>query len=268
MNEIEQIKKVLRMLSESLIKRMRLDLTSLVDDGDTGIALEGQQEEMATDIQATTSRRWIAHPRTLRLSTRPRSSLNADGTRSRNFARISKSSSMPSSVFSFAQDITPLAEKLVEETLLPLFRKLHSENSAWNLSLVNLCATNMSMAASEGKAGAGRDIAMMLRRQRDVLKDWKIADVDVPPSNNKPDHRQILQDDVTKIERGTSSPVRPDHAGLGSEDTLPSTQGSSFGNGAWDSEGEENDLGDRCHKCGAMMPSFAMVAHERFHSFG
>ena len=257
---------------------MRLDLTSLVDDGDIGIALEGEEEEaeedLASDTKATAtasrrSRRWIAHPKTLRLSTRPRPPLNPDGTRSRTFTRISKSSSMPSFVLSLVQDITVLAERFVEEALLPLFRKLHPERSGWNLSLVNLCATNMSMSASEGKAGAGRDIGRMLRRQKDVLKDWKIADVDVPPSDDEPDEpgdRQIEQDDSRQIESGISSRYPPDHAGFGSEDALVSTQGSSLGEGTWDSEGEEHQLGDKCQKCGATMPFFAMVAHERFHS--
>lgn len=249
---------------------MRLDLTSLVDEGDIGIAFEreegGEEEELASDAKATASRRWIARPKTLRLSTRPRPPLNPDGTRSRNFTRISKSSSMPSFVLSLVQDITVLAEKFVEEALLPLFRKLHPERSGWNLSLVNLCATNMSMTASEGKAGDGRDIGRMLTRQKDVLKDWKIADVDVPPSDDEPDDRHMMQDDSRQVESGISSRYPPDRVGLGSEDALASTQGSSFGDEAWDSEGEENQLGDKCEKCGATMPFFAMVAHERFHS--
>lgn len=242
------------MLSESLIKRLRLDLTSLVDDGDMGTALDREQEDLAIGTKATASRRWIAHPNTLRLSTRLRPPLNTDESRSRNFARVSKSSSMPSFVFSLSQDTTVLAGKLVEETLLSLFRKLHPEKSGWNVTLINLCATNMSMNASDGKAGAGRDIGTMLRRQEDVLKDWKIADVDVAPSDDELDDRQI------------GSRCRPENAGVGSEDALPSTQGSIFSDGAWDSEGEENDLGDRCQQCGATMPSFAMNAHERFHS--
>ncbi len=255
------------MLSESLIKRMRLDLTSLVDDGtDTGIDLERDQEVLATDIKATASRRWIAHPKTLRLSTRPRPPLNSDGTRSRSFARISKSSSMPSFVFNLTQDITFLAEKLTKETLLSLFRKLHPEKSGWNVSLINLCATNMFMAASEGKASAGRDIGNMLRRQEDVLKDWKVADVDVAPPDEVMDDRQIEQDDNSEIKCGISSHHRPDCAGLGSEDALPSTQGISYGDEAWDSEGEEINLGEKCQECGVTMPSFAMMAHERFHS--
>ena len=245
---------------------MRLDLTSLVDDGDMGIDLGGEREDLALDTKATASRGWIAHPKTLRLSTRPRPPLNPDGTRSRNFTRISKSSSMPSFVLSLAQDITVLAEKIVEVILLPLFRKLHPEKSGWNLSLLNLCATNMSMTASEGKAGAGRDIGRMLRRQEDVLKNWKVADVDAAPSDDEPDNRQIEQDGIGQIERETSSLYLPDHADPGSEDALPPLQETSFGDEAWDSEGEENDLGDRCQMCGATMPSFAMTAHERFHS--
>ena len=248
---------------------MRLDLTSLVEDGDMGIAFESEQEGMALDTKSTVSRRWIAYPKTLRLSTRPRPPLNPDGTRSRSFARISKSSSMPSSVFSLALDITDLAEKLVEETLLSLFRKLHPEKRGWNLSLVNLCAMNMSMAASEGKTGAGRDIGTMLRRQEDVLKDWKIADVDIAPSDDEPDDHQKEQDYINKIDGGTSGGFSPDCIGLGSEDTLSSNQGSSFWDEAWDSEDEENGVGDccqKCEKCGAAMPSFALVAHERFHS--
>ena len=254
------------MLSESLIKRMRLDLTSLIDDGDLGVPLDGGYGESATDTKATVSRRWIAHPKTLRLSTRPRPPLNPDGTRSRSFARISKSSSMPSSIFNLSQDVTVLAEKLVEETLLSLFRKLHPEKSDWNLSLVNLCATNMSMAASEGKAGAGRDIGTMLKRQRDVLEDWKITDVAVTPSDHELGDRPVEQDDIDEIKREVSSPSLLDHAGLGFEDALPSAQGSSSENEMWDSEVEENDSGEMCHECGATMPSFAMVAHERFHS--
>ena len=264
-----QVKKEFKMLSISLIKRMRLDLTCLVDDGDEGIALDGEEEDLASDTKATASRRWIAHPKTIRLSTRPRPPLNPDGTRSRTFARISKSSSMPSFVLSLVQDITVLAERFVEEVVFPLFRKLHPETSGWNLSLVNLCATTMSMTASEGKAGVGRDIARMLRRQKDVLKDWKVADVDVPPPDDEPDEpddRQKEQDHSVQFESESSSHCPPHRAGLGSEDALASTQGSSVSDEAWDSEGEELQLGSKCQRCGATMPFFAMVAHERFHS--
>ena len=240
---------------------MRLDL---VNDKFMGISVGGKQKYLPVEGKATASRTWIAHPKTLRLSTRPRLPLNPDGTRLRNFARISKSSSMPSFVFSLAEEVTVLARKLVEETLLPLFRKLHPEKSGWNLSLVNLCATNMSMSASESKFGTGRDIVKMLRRQEDVLKDWKVADVDVAPSNDEPDDRQKEQDDVNDTERGASSRPYPGYADL--EDAHPPSQVSFLADEAWDSEGQEDDLGDKCQECGAMIPPFAVDAHERFHS--
>ena len=242
---------------------MRLDLTSLVDGGDGSIAFE-EVGDARLAVKPSASRRWIAHPKTLRLSTRPRPPLNPDGTRQRTFTRVSKSSSMPSLVLSLAQDIVVLAEKLVEEALLPLFRKLHPEKSGWNLSLINICATNMSMTAASGKTGAGRDIGRMLRGQEDVLKDWKIADVDVAPSNDEPDDRQIEQD-IRHFEHETSSHGPLDAAGTAPGNALPISQRSSFSNEAWDSEGEENDVGEMCKKCGATLPSFAMVAHERFH---
>ena len=239
---------------------MHLDL---VDGSLMGIAIEGDKD-LPIDIKATASRRWIAHPKTLRLSTRPRPPLNPDGTRSRNFARRSKSSSMPPFVFGLAEEVTVLATKLVEETLLPLFRKLHPEKSAWNLSLVNLCATNMSMSASGSKSSAGRDIVKMLKSQDDVLKDWKVADLDVGPFNDEPNDRQIEQDDINDIERGAPSHRCPGHADL--DDTHPPTSVSFLVDEAWDSEGQEDDIGDKCQECGAMMPPFAVDAHRRFHS--
>ena len=251
------------MLSISLIKRMRLDLTSLVDDGDGSITLEDAGDARLA-VKPSASKRWIAHPKTLRLSTRPRPSLNPDGTRQRNFTRVSKSSSMPSLVLSLTQDIVVLAGNLVEEALLPLFRKLHPQKSGWNLSLVNICATNMSMTAACGKTGAGRDIGRMLRRQEDVLKDWKIADVDVAPSNDKPDDCRI-EPDVRHFKSDISSHSPLDAAGTAPEDALPISQRDSFSNEVWDSEGEENYRGEMCKDCGATLPSFAMVAHERFH---
>ena len=263
LDDVEQVEKQLRLLSGRLLKQMRLDLV----DGDyLGIAVKREQEDPPFDTKATSSRRWIAHPKTLRLSTRtrPRPPLNPDGTQFRTFNRISKSSSMPSFVFSLAEEVTVLAAKLVEETLLPLFRKLHPEKSAWNLSLVNLCATNMSMSASESKSGAGRDIVKMLRRQEDVLKHWKVADVEVAPSKDEPNDRQMNQDDTNEIECGASNRPCPGHADL--EDAYQPTQVSFLVDEAWESEGQEDDLGDKCQECGAMVPPFAVDAHERFHS--
>lgn len=246
------------MLAGSLIKRMRLDLTTFADDDDVG-TLSDAEDDQNHDGNASQSRRWIAHPRTLRLSTRPRPPLNPDGTRPRTFTRISKSGSMPSFVFSLITNVDVLSDKLVEETLMPLFRKLHPEKSGWNLSLVNICATSMSMTAGDSKDGAGRDISRMFRRQKDVLKDWKVEDVDMAPSDDEDGFEQ-----QPRAVQEFSEDHRLD-GHCGSEDLRQSTQESYTGDDAWDS-GEDNPLGDACRVCGAVMPSFAMLAHERFHS--
>lgn len=256
------------MLSGSLIKRMRLDLTTLHDEDDVGILHEGKGHDESPDSTATASRRWIAHPKTLRLSTRPRPALNPDGTRPRTFARMSKSSSMPTFVFSFTHTVDFLAERLVEEALLPLFWKLHQEKSGWDLSLVNVCATNMSMTASESGMGAGRDIGKMFRRQEDVLKDWKISDlnIELPDNDNEPENDRTEQADSRSTEHQLTDHQSPKNPFLGSEDLHPLIREVSQGDDAWNSEDDLVDLGDKCIQCGAVMPPFAMIAHERFHS--
>ena len=248
------------MLAGSLIKRMRLDLTSSLEDDDIAADSEEDDNDLTQTNDTSTSRRWIAHPKSLRLSTRPRPPLNLDGTRSRKFNRISKSTNMPMFVFSCTHSVDELTDRLVDEVLMSLFRKLHPERSGWNLSLVNLCATNMSLTASEGKDGAGRDISMMFKRQEDVLKEWKVEDADIAPSDDEDnDHQQAVEEDADWSHD-------PEYLPPGSEDLRAFTQESFQGDDdAWDSDDNMLDAGDSCRICGAVMPPYAMLAHERFH---
>ncbi|KAH7075454.1 hypothetical protein BKA63DRAFT_511511 [Paraphoma chrysanthemicola] len=236
----------LRTLATSLLKRMHTDLLEVDDD----------------EHENTLSKRWLAHPRNIRLSTRPRPPQNPNGSRNRSFARISKSSPMPGFVFSLKDDVSSIVEKLVTETLLPLFHRLHPAKEGWNLSLMNVAAVNISNAASE-KGGVGRDIAKMFKRQDDVLKPWKVTeDVDATFGDytvNRPYSAQLA---------ATSRYVKRE----GSEDMPTASQESSNGLlGDWNSEEEkEEDVADvdtyyRCEQCGGIMPLFAMGAHERFH---
>ena len=262
LDELTEVRTELKMLATSLIKRMRLDLTSRPEDETKEDRLDAEEEPLG-DVASPLALRWIAHPRTLRLSTRPRPPLNSDGTRSRNFARISKSGPMPTFIFNLSSSIDALSDKLLDDTLMPLFRKLHPEKSGWNLSLVNICATNMAMAASDAKDSAGRDISRMFKRQDEVLKDWKVEDVDMAPPGDESEGAKrdtaIQSEDSLDIE---TTPPRDgfDH---GSEELRPSTQESSLG--VWDSEGEDADIGEVCKVCGAMIPAFAVIAHNRFH---
>lgn len=248
-----EVNKQMMMLSTSLIKRMRLDLTGEAEDDDVFFL---EEEEGKSARPAISSRSWIAHPRTLRLSTRPRPPRNSDGSRSRMFNRISKSGDMPSFVYSLVSPVEALAEKLVNDALLPLFRQLHPEKSGWDLSLINICATNMALTAAATRGGAGRDIGRMLKRQDTVLRDWRVEDVGLPPS---PKSAHAIRRDPSLTQR-TDLLVE---AGSGSEDMHFATQ-ESFTEEEWNDEQDTPEYGYSCPTCGAVMPSFAIVAHQRF----
>lgn len=139
----------LHKLSVSLVRRMRVDLL-VVDDED----------------ESANTRKWIAKPRTLRLSIRSWPKSGEYPTQ--NFGRISRSGSLPSFVFDIELDIERIAERLVSESLLPLLRRFQFEkNHRWNLQLINICVANMV-------AGADRDISTMFRKQDEALKPWRV----------------------------------------------------------------------------------------------
>lgn len=166
---------------------------------------------------------------------------------------------MPIFVFSLTEKVDALAEKLVNDALIPAFRKLHPEKSGWNLSLVNVGATNMAETATDSKDGAGRDIGRMFRRQVDVLKEWKIEDRDVAPSEDEDGFRSTVSLKSVEVEEQEY----PHH---GSGAALRSTQDGAIDDTAWDSEEDASDFGEACSICRAVIPPFAMVAHERFHT--
>lgn len=263
LDTIEQVTKQLRILAISLLRRMRTDLM--------GIDQDPAEEPPAMDTAPV--QRWLAHPKTVRLSTRPRPPQNPDGSRNRSFARISKSAPMPNFVFNLKTEVEVLAEKMVRETLIPLFRQLHPEKYGWNLSLVNIAAANMVEGASE-KGGAGRDIGKMFKQQHTVLSPFKVQDESI---------RKAIQDTLedecmpvvhTEDEYSRDDP-RPYETKLrlnrfGSEDyPTPSQEHDSDTDDVW-----AEDVGVpyadlyRCDICGATMPPFAMGAHERWHIQG
>jgi DNA polymerase iota len=246
LDTMPQVLKELRILATSLVKRMHVDLLEDEDDADSGF-----------------SKRWIAHPRTIRLSTRPRPPLNSDGTRTRSFNRISRSGPLPNFIFNLKDSVDAIIEKLVQETLIPMFRKLHPYPSGWNLSLVNIGVTNMVETASEDGKGGGRDIGRMFKRQEEVLKAWKVEDRDMPPDPipdvTNESHAAVLTDPSAGNEV-------PGNLMTGSEDRIYPTQNTLDEQAEWEDEVDEDENREICHECGATMPAFAMAAHERFHS--
>lgn len=229
LHTFDQVRQQLLLLAERLIRRMHVDL--MEDDDDIDM------------------RRWSAHPRTLRLTTRPRPPLNTDGTRSRTFHRISHSGPLPNFVFSLTEEPAFLAEKLVDTTLAHMFRKLHPERNGWNLSLINIAVTNMSETAADSRDSEGRDIGRMFRRQEDVLKDFKI--IESEPA---------------------ASPIS-DAPEVHTEADIPAALSMQRSDGMNDSADDWDDAEDQaedgavydCPKCGQTIPTFAGAAHARYH---
>lgn len=232
--------KELNTLAQSLLKRMRIDLLGDEDDfeekPDAGAGATEVPKSIPTD-----GKKWLAHPKTLRLTTRPRQLLLPDGSRPRSFKRISHSAPLPTFVFLLNEGIEMLADKLVKETLISMFRRLHPEKAGWNLSLVNLAVTNMAETAGNSRTANGRDIGNMFKRQEDVLKDFRVVD---------------HEDKVTSVE-GVDDEMTANVDGQASD-------GDDEVNDEWD-HGEDQD-GEACELCGVRLPEFAMVAHRRFHS--
>lgn len=226
LHTLEQVRTQLYLLAERLIRRMQVDL----------VEEDGEDKDETNEPR----RRWMAHPRTLRLSTRPRPAPGPDGVRARTFQRLSRSTPMPNFVFSLSQPCSALAERLVEEALVPMFRKLHHEKAGWNLSLINVAATNMAEAAAESKDSEGRDIGRMFRLQHETLKDF-----------------QILEDhDHTEDDHGSDATT---------QDAQPEPQDDLQVVDGWDSSDSDSQLLERCEFCHNTLPVFALEAHRRYH---
>ena len=233
---------------------MRIDLIS---------ATKGVKNNLASIREAADLGEWVARPRTLRLTTRPRPPVNPDGSRSRSFSRISKSCTMPSIAFSSLKSIEEIAEKIVHDALIPLFRKLHPENSDWDLSLINLCAANFLHHASNNRDGAGRDISHIFKKVIKIPEEWKVKDDDFT-------HNLGIRRCVDK-NSNPSSPVTC--ANISEEVVLGEREGQqtfNLGNrvdeNVFSQKGKVSGIDNICEICGTRMPFFAILAHERFHS--
>ena len=251
---MKQVEKTLLNLMQSLLKRMRIDLIS---------ATKGAEHDSVSIHGAADLNQWVARPRSLRLTTRPRPPVNPDGSRCRSFSRISKSCDMPSIAFSNLTSIEEIAKTIVHDALVPLFRKLHPETSDWDLSLINLCAANISHHASDDRDGAGRDISYMFTKQVEILKGWNV------------EHNQLTH--IPNIQRSTDKHYNP--LGLMTyenvlEEAVPgerkdhciSDRGKRVDENAFNQKEEVAGLNNVCEICGAQMPFFAILAHERYHS--
>ncbi|KAE9975637.1 hypothetical protein BLS_002515 [Venturia inaequalis] len=247
LDKLDRVHQELLLLSKSLIKRMRADLTEDDEEGDAS-------EPTSPSHDSSKRQRWLALPKTLRLSTRPRPPADPDGSRARASQRISRSIPAPTLLNNLGESVEDLAQKLVSQYLISLFRRLHPEKSGWDLSLINIAVTNIVETAG---MATGRDISKMFKNQDTNLKEWRVDDVDVPPDQE--------MEDISR----TGSPSHLLERSRGSEDQVPLSQASqsSYFQGGWDEEDEDagESLDLTCPFCQAKMPSFAIAAHMRFH---
>jgi len=220
---IPHITEELHKLSCSLIRRLRVDLLT----ADPNAEIPG-------------SRKWIARPKTLRLSIRSWPTRQGPhATQAMNFSRVSRSGPLPPFVLDLETDIDCLAQRLVAEALLPLLRRLQAEqghNHKWNLQLLNICAANMVAGAADDKLGAGRDIGVMFKHQDEVLRPWKVTQPTEEPSGG------AVEDSTKQMQFGDDD---------------------DEGDVAWD-----GTVHPHCPTCGHAIPHFAMAAHARFHELG
>ncbi|KAL8798599.1 MAG: hypothetical protein Q9182_006534 [Xanthomendoza sp. 2 TL-2023] len=263
-----EVERELRMLSKSLLSRIRTDL-SYVDALDQPPRVEGIERATGDTSSPSASRRWLAYPKMLRLTTRPRPRLNLDGTRSRTFNRISRSCAMPSLVLDLRSSVDKLSEMLVRESLLPLFYKLHAKKSGWDLSLMNLCAANICLTAASPKDGAGRDISKMFKKQEHVLRDWKIQEDDETiasgsgPTAINGDALEIIHGNARIATEEMFDSNEIDKNGING--LIEAVEDSPDDENIWQSDDENPSPNYTCTKCGLAVPEFAMTAHERFH---
>ncbi|EFQ30079.1 impB/mucB/samB family protein [Colletotrichum graminicola M1.001] len=215
LESMSQIEKELRKISASLVRRMRTDLLTNDDPIESG----GQ--------------RWIAHPKTLRLSIR---SWPTESTPS--FQRISRSQPLPNFIFTLKEPPESIAERLTSNILLPSMKKFYPPGHQWNLQLMNVCVANMAASGSEARSGVGRDISVMFRKQDDVLRQWRMDTAVVEDD----DEQWASEDDVEK------------EMELGEFD-----EGASW---------EDDMVTARCPICGHCIPPFALAAHARYHDLG
>ncbi|PYH45280.1 putative DNA polymerase iota [Aspergillus saccharolyticus JOP 1030-1] len=232
LDTLELVRRKLIALTASLLRRMRTDLTEQdleVDPGpDRPVHTSGGPQQLPV--------RWLAHPRTLRLSTRLRHAGTEGG---RLVHRTSRSEPLPSYVFSLDESIDALAERLVHDSLLSMFRKLHPEKSGWDLQLLNVAVTNMVDGAGDRKHSSGRDIGKMFQTQSSVIKEATalVKDAGLPGASPETEGSRNIVD-------------------------------SAPGDETWeDSDGDDGiPCGMNCDICGALIPQFAREAHALYHA--
>lgn len=172
---------------------------------------------------------------------------------------------MPGYVFSLSTPLDVVAERLVREVVVGLFKGLCTERK-WELQLVNVAAVNMA------DGGGGVDIRDMFSTLRPRSESWE----------NKEGPTEYLDGIVNNSQQYNSPPEKepePIKEVKEDEDEGGEQEGEGeevveleWGDGLSDSSVEYGGIGSRgfshndpCPICGERFPVFALEAHQRFH---
>ncbi|KAL2160078.1 hypothetical protein VTH06DRAFT_1733 [Thermothelomyces fergusii] len=252
-----EIRRALLAVTASLLRRMHADLL----EGENDDHDDDDDDEKVEAPPHRRRRRWLARPRTLRLTTRPYAAPQDD--KPYNWGRASRSCPLPSFVFDTALSREECAARLVDEALLPLFRRLNPAN----VGLLNVCVTNMSAGAVD--SGRGGDIGRMFRQQQQQEKK----------EEQEQEEEEEEQQHGGGMLSGESPPQPPgtEHDAAGSEEENQTMEQDVVSgdevddDDMWDGDGD-TDTPDEdsalCPLCDRLLPRFAMSAHERYHSLG
>ncbi|KAF8466243.1 hypothetical protein BDZ91DRAFT_763353 [Kalaharituber pfeilii] len=237
-----EIEKVLLGLVGKLVGRMLKDLVDGDEDGSGG-----------------SGRRWIAYPRTFRLSIRPRDAMVQWG------ARISRSTALPRYVFSIGSakgmSMQTVVERLVREVAVPLLRRtcvgLGGEGGVV-LQLVNVAVVNMG----DGEVGPMGDVREMLRGGKKRRREEEEEEEE----EVKGESSTIFGGDW---DRGSGNEMWSRSDGSDDDDDRDEDLSGDSGDGDEDMQmtmgGSLGGDGVDCPRCGAWVMMFAVEAHARFH---
>lgn len=154
----KQVEKVLVQLVAKLLTRMHKDLLT-----------PSPMPTKSIPLPTTTQQRWLAFPRTFRLSIRPR---NMTGPYS---ARISKSTPLPNYLFARNVCSEALAVRFVREVGMPLLRRM-GKSGEGELQLVNVAVVNIEEPKEGGAVMAGVDIEKMFVEKNKNSKNFRLGD--------------------------------------------------------------------------------------------
>lgn len=252
LSTVVEVERELLKLTASLLRRMHVDLVEEEGHDDAETQHLALTNGLDAGSRAPQKRRtWLAHPKTLRLSTRPKTSYK-DG-KPYNWGRASRSQPLPTFVFSSTNSTEDdaVVGRLVREILLPTFFALNPDKGGWNIGMINICVTSMVPTAAEpGAAGSGRNISQMFKRQEDVLREFRVRD----------ENEDETGPQETVIREGSASGECSDDDGM----DLDGADYADSESGSWD----DLDGTQACGRCGHNIPPFALAAHERYHDLG